>query len=94
MLAVFLHAYAPHQVPKDQVWQTAREYAARAKQAAASAHQDMEARSLRAMALLRESRTRIAHTQITLEATLVTIAALQAVEAVITQPVWRGRRHP
>jgi hypothetical protein len=44
------------------------------------------------MVLLRESRTRIERSQATLEVTLMTIAALQAVEAATTQPVWRGGR--
>jgi hypothetical protein len=91
MLPVSLHAYAPAQLLEDQVRRAAWEYAAWAKQAAATARQETEARSLRTMVLLRESRTRTECSQATLEATLMTIAALQAVEAVTTQPVWWER---
>jgi hypothetical protein len=91
MLSVFLQVYAPAQFREDQVCRAAREYAARAKQAATTALQETEARGLCAIVLLQEGQTRIECSQAALEATLMTIAALQAVEAVTTQPVWRGR---
>jgi hypothetical protein len=92
MPLIFLHTYNPGEFSTDQVCQAAREFATRAKLVAAIARQDVEASRLRAMALLQESRTRLDCSQATLEATLMTAAALQAVEAVVTQPVWRGRR--
>jgi hypothetical protein len=44
------------------------------------------------MALVQESRTRIASSQATLEATFLTIFALQTVDAVTTRPIWPRRR--
>jgi hypothetical protein len=74
MLSVSSHAYAP----------AAREYAAQAKQAAATALQETEARSLCTMVLLQESRARIEGSQAALEATLMTIAALPAASRMLS----------
>jgi hypothetical protein len=92
MLPVSPPAYAPARFREDQVCRAAREYAAQAKQAATTALQETEARGLCAIVLLQEGQTRLECSQAALEATLMTIAALQVLEAVTTQPVWRGGR--